>query len=136
MAGFRFHVDPASAVPIYRQLVDQVRAAVAGGILAEGDQLPSVRDVAISSAINPNTVAKAYTELERIGLIATLRGRGTFVSGTPAGPEPLPARLGRLGPEVDRLIVSAHHLDIDGHELLKLVRQRLETFGAGGRDQS
>lgn len=135
MAGFRFHVDPASAVPIYHQLVDQVRAAIAGGILAEGDQLPSVRDVAVDATVNPNTVAKAYTELERAGVIATLRGRGTFVAGRPANPEPLPARLERLVPEVDRLIVSAHHLDVHDRELLKLLLERLAAFGAGGRDQ-
>ena len=83
-----FHLDKHSGVPTYLQLVHQVRHAVRLGILLPGDQLPTVKDVVGSLAINPNTVLKAYRELDREGLVASRRGVGTFVSGTPAGPPP------------------------------------------------
>lgn len=76
---FIFRLDAASGVPTYRQLVDQVRIAITLGYLKDGDQLPTVRDVAASLAINPNTIAKAYRELELGGLAAAKPGLGTFV---------------------------------------------------------
>jgi GntR family transcriptional regulator len=84
----RFRLDRHSAVPVYRQLVDQVRRAIRLGILRPGDQLPSVRDVVGQVAINPNTVHRAYLELEHQGLIEGEAGRGTFVRQTlPALPD-------------------------------------------------
>jgi GntR family transcriptional regulator len=76
-----FRVEPGRGVPIYIQIMDQIRRSVAGGTLAPGEQLPSVRDLALQLAINPNTISKAYQELEHEGVVYTLRGRGTFVSG-------------------------------------------------------
>jgi len=73
-----FDVNPRSDVPIYQQLVDGVKEAVARGILAPGDKLPSVRELAGRIAINPNTIAKAYQEMEREGIIETLRGGGAL----------------------------------------------------------
>lgn len=75
-----FHVDATSGVPVYLQLKEQVLHAVSRGQLKAGDQLPTVREVAIELTINPNTVNRAYAELERDGLLSSRRGRGTFVS--------------------------------------------------------
>lgn len=75
-----YYIDPHSGVPIYVQLKDQVKKAVASGILIPGEQLPSVRDLALKLTVNPNTVAKVYQELERDGIIKVARGLGTFVA--------------------------------------------------------
>jgi len=75
-----FRIDPRSGVAPYRQLVQQVRQALRLGLLHEGDQLPTVKDVVAQVAINPNTVLKAYRELEHEGLVAGRPGRGTFVT--------------------------------------------------------
>jgi GntR family transcriptional regulator len=77
---FEFALDLHSGVPVYRQLVDQVRAGMASGSLEAGDQLPTVRQLAVDLAINPNTVMRAYRELELTGLLETHQGTGTFIS--------------------------------------------------------
>ena len=77
---FRFRLDLHTGVPAYRQIMDQVRGALASGSLAAGDQLPTVRQLAVDLAINPNTVIKAYRELELGGLIESHQGTGTFIS--------------------------------------------------------
>ncbi len=114
-----FHIDPAAGVPIYMQLTDQVKRAAASGLLKPGDQLPSVRELAVELTVNPNTIAKAYQELEREGVITTVRGRGTFVA----------AKINRLLPEerlrvlqeaIDKVLVEAHHLQFAKDEVLKI----------------
>jgi DNA-binding transcriptional regulator YhcF (GntR family) len=77
-----FHLDGRSGVATYVQIVQQVREALRLGVLDIGDQLPTVREVVAELAINPNTVAKAYRELERDGLVVARQGRGTFVAST------------------------------------------------------
>ena len=77
--AFRFHLDLHTGVPVYRQIIDQVRGGVASGALTEGDQLPTVRQLAVDLAINPNTVVRAYRELELGGLLETHQGTGTFI---------------------------------------------------------
>lgn len=77
-----FHLDQRSGLPMYLQIVQQVREALRLGLLDVGDQLPTVREVVASIGINPNTVAKAYRELERDGLVDARPGRGTFVAST------------------------------------------------------
>lgn len=77
---FRFRLDQNSGVPVYRQIIDQVRGGVASGALAAGDQLPTVRQLAVDLQINPNTVVRAYRELELGGLLETQQGTGTFIS--------------------------------------------------------
>jgi DNA-binding transcriptional regulator YhcF (GntR family) len=83
-----FHLDTRSGVPTYLQLVQQVRQAIRLGILEPGDQLPTVKDVVGSLAINPNTVLKAYRELDHEGLVEGRRGVGTFVSSARGSPPP------------------------------------------------
>ena len=79
-APFQFALDLHTGVPVYRQLIDQVRSGVASGSLSGGDQLPTVRQLAVDLAINPNTVMRAYRELELGGLLETHQGTGTFIS--------------------------------------------------------
>src|SRR5277367_6963741 len=77
---FQFRLDLHSGVPVYRQIIDQVRGGVASGSLSAGDQLPTVRQLAVDLAINPNTVLRAYRELELGGTLETHQGTGTFIS--------------------------------------------------------
>lgn len=78
--GFQLKLDLHSGVPVYRQIIDQVRGGMASGTLASGDQLPTVRQLAVDLAINPNTVMRAYRELELGGMLETHQGTGTFIS--------------------------------------------------------
>ena len=77
--AFEFRLDLKSGIPVYRQIIDQVMGGVAAGTLAAGDQLPTVRQVAVDLSINPNTVLRAYRELEIRGALETQQGTGTFV---------------------------------------------------------
>jgi GntR family transcriptional regulator len=94
-----FSLDPKSGVPIYRQIQDQVRYGIASGRLRPGEQLPTVRALAVDLSVNPNTVIKAYSELERQGVLTTEQGSGTFVAPVPAvalAPEDRQAKLRAL----------------------------------------
>jgi len=77
---FEFQLDPRSGVPLYRQIIDQVMGGIAAGSLAGGEQLPTVRQLAVDLSINPNTVVRAYRELEIRGVLETQQGTGTFIS--------------------------------------------------------
>jgi GntR family transcriptional regulator len=77
---FELRLDPHSGVPAYRQIIDQVMGGIAAGVLSGGDQLPTVRQVAVDLSINPNTVVRGYRELEIRGILDTQQGTGTFVS--------------------------------------------------------
>ena len=88
---FRFRLDGSSGVPPYLQLVQQVRQSLLLGYLRPGDRLPTVKEVAVNLAINPNTVVKAYRQLEHEGLAAGRPGQGTFITGTLADSSPLAA---------------------------------------------
>ena len=77
---FAFRLDAHSGVPVYRQLIDQMQAGIASGALNAGEQLPTVRQVAVDLAINPNTVSRAYREMEIRGLLDTQQGTGTFIA--------------------------------------------------------
>ena len=78
--AFAFRFDPHSGVPVFRQIIDQVQAGIASGALQYGDQLPTVRQVAVDLAINPNTVLRAYREMEIRGIVDTQQGTGTFIA--------------------------------------------------------
>ncbi len=122
------HVNASLGVPIYLQVESQVKHAVASGVLREGDALPSVRKLAVELAINPNTVARAYQELERDGIIRTVQGGGTFVAD--GVPQLLKSeRLRRLGPLAAQLAVEAHHLRLSGKEVLEMVQEEFKKLG-------
>lgn len=78
--AFQFRLDLHSGIPVYRQIIDQIMAGIAVGTLAAGDQLPTVRQLAVDLSINPNTVVRAYRELEIRGVLETQQGTGTFIS--------------------------------------------------------
>jgi len=78
--AFTFRFDPHSGVPVFRQIIDQVQAGIAAGVLKCGDQIPTVRQVAVDLAINPNTVLRAYREMEIRGIVDTQQGTGTFIA--------------------------------------------------------
>ena len=100
-------VDQRDRTPIYAQLDRALRAAIATGRLASGDQLPTVRQLAVELSINANTVARVYGELERAGILETRRGVGTFVSATPAQAHPPKQHERRLRAFVTRLLADA-----------------------------
>ena len=100
-------VDSRDRTPIYAQLDRALRAAIATGRLATGDQLPTVRQLAVELSINANTVARVYAELERAGILETRRGVGTFVSATPAQAHPPKQHERRLRTFITRLLADA-----------------------------
>jgi len=123
----QFQIDSASRAPIYRQLVGQIREAVARGRLAPQERLPSVRDLSRQLVINPNTVARVYTELEREGVLNTRPGLGVFVA-QPRNDLTKRARKDRLTALVDQLLTEAVHLGISAEEALALVSERMARF--------
>jgi GntR family transcriptional regulator len=117
-------VDPLAPEPLFEQLVLQVKGAVARGELRPGDRLPSVRELARELAINPNTVARAYRELETAGVIATRRGAGCFVKdGASALNDP--ERERRLAALLEKTVTEAYHLGFDADEIRRALAQHL-----------
>ena len=116
-----------SGTPIYLQLVEQIRHAAASGGLRTGEPLPSIRPLAEELRLNRNTVAKAYAELESQGVIETIPGKGCFLKEV-GSPLTKSARNDLVIQEIDRAVVTAHHLQISDADLLALVKKRLEAF--------
>src|SRR6266480_5029595 len=115
-----------SGMPIYLQLVDQIKTAAASGALRPGEALPSIRPLAEELRVNRNTIAKAYTELESLGVIETLPGKGCFLKENHS---PLRKEIRRkmLIEDIDQAIVQAHHLQVPRHEFLQLIQDRKST---------
>ncbi len=130
MKGIRvidFHLDSRSGVAPYLQLVQQVRQALRLGLLREGDQLPTVKDVVGRLAINPNTVLKAYRELEYAGLIAARPGVGTFVTATLGGSA---AAFGPLRQELRRWLAKARRAGLDDESIEALFQTTFRAAAA------
>lgn len=123
----QFQCDTTSRTPIYRQLIEQVRSAVARGRLEPGERLPSVRQLSRDLVVNPNTIARAYTELEREGTIITQQGRGVFVA-EPRTDLTKRARQKQLEERLDQLITDAVHLGFTAEEFLALLNKRMDQF--------
>ena len=122
-----FQIDPTSRLPIYRQLTRQLREAVARGRVRPDERLPSVRDLSRSLVINPNTVARVYTELEREGVINTRPGLGVFIAH-PKAELTRKARKERLDELLDHFLTEAVHLGFSSDEITGLVGQRVRQF--------
>jgi GntR family transcriptional regulator len=120
-----FRVDGQSGVAPYLQIVRQVRQALRMGVLDVGDQLPSVREVVAAVAINPNTVLKAYRDLEREGLVEARAGHGTFVRARPPGPPP--GTHSRLGRSLARWVREAREAGLDDESMESLLRVALRA---------
>ena len=121
----RFRVDGRSVVPPYLQIVQQVRQALRMGVLDVGDKLPTVREVVAATAINPNTVLKAYRDLEREGLVEPRAGHGTFVVRRPPGPPP--GTITRLGRGLARWVRDARDAGLDDESIESLLRVTLHA---------
>lgn len=117
-----FNLNPNSGAPIYRQLVDQIKRMVAGGQLRPGDQLPSVRELALAHAVNPMTISKAYSLLETEGIL--LRQRGKPMEVAPQDAEHKEAEDWLREP-LEQLISAARQLGLSDAELMALVERRL-----------
>jgi len=122
-----FQINFKSGMPVYLQVVDQVKAAAASGALQPGEGLPSIRPLAEELRVNRNTIAKAYSELESLGVIETLPGKGCFLK-TNHSPLRKEVRRKLLTEEVDQAIVKAHHFQVPRAEFLELVNERLDAL--------
>jgi GntR family transcriptional regulator len=123
----QYQCDPTSRVPIYRQLVEQVRQRVARGRLRPGERLPSVRVLSRELVVNPNTVARAYTELERDGVLNTRPGLGVFVA-EPQAELSAAARRERLSAALDQFLTEAVHLGISEDDVLAAVARKIKRY--------
>ncbi|MDO9534657.1 MAG: GntR family transcriptional regulator [Bacillota bacterium] len=122
-----FHLNARSGVPMYLQLKEQIKTAVAGGALRPGDQLPSVRELAVALTVNPNTIARAYNELERDGLLIAEQGRGTFVSEK----EPLlkeEERHTQIKSLINKVLIESYNLRITAEKLNAIWEERLKAW--------
>jgi|SRR5689334_8639853 len=122
-----FQINYKSGKPIYMQLVDQIKAGAASGALQTGEALPSIRPLAEELRVNRNTIAKAYSELENLGVVETQPGRGCFLKENHAALRK-DVRRKLLVEEIDQAIVQAHHLQVGSDEFLGLVHERLAVF--------
>jgi DNA-binding transcriptional regulator YhcF (GntR family) len=123
----QLHLNPKDGVPIYLQIVNQVKYLVAAGRLTPGEEIPPMRVLAQQLLVNPNTVARAYLELENAGVVTKRHGSGTYVSdqGSPLARK---ERRKLLTQRADALLAEARHLDIPLDEVLDLLRQRHELL--------
>ena len=121
-------IEASSAVPVYRQIVDQVTYQIAGGVLRAGDRLPSVRDLARQLPANQNTVLKAYDLLERDGLISRRQGDGTFVQDAPPALKKS-ERLKRVSAILGQAAAQAVHFEISPEELHDLLDREIRSLG-------
>jgi GntR family transcriptional regulator len=122
-ATFQFRLDLQSGVPVYRQIIDQVLGGMAAGALREGDQLPTVRQVAVDLSINPNTVVRAYRELEIRGVLETQQGTGTFISQQKVKADEVERRR-QLGQLVTEFVSRAGASGFTVEELLGELNER------------
>ena len=123
------HISSNDGVPIYVQIVNQVKHQVAAGRLMPGEEIPPIRVLAEQLVINPNTVARAYLELERAGVVTKRQGSGTYVSETPSSLSRR-EKLKVLAQRADSLLVEAGHLGIEMGEVIELLRDREEMMRA------
>ena len=122
----KLRIDTKSGVPFYRQIIEQVKFAIARGSVAPGDQLPTVRQLAVEVSINPNTVMRAYRELEIEGLLATQQGSGTFVSSKRPDIDPLERRR-MLDQILTDLLARASSYGFSLEDISEGLRQRKES---------
>jgi len=121
--SMQLHISPKDGVPIYRQIVNQVKYLVGSGRLVPGEELPPIRVLAEQLVVNPNTVARAYAELEHAGIVTKRHGSGTYVSDN-GSPLKRAERLKILAQRADALVAEARHLEVEISELLDVVRER------------
>src|SRR5215471_14140532 len=119
----QLHVATGDGVPIYLQIANQVKHLAASGRLAPGDEIPPIRVLAQQLLVNPNTVARAYLELEREGVVVKRHGAGTYISES-GSPLARKQRLKLLAERMDALLAEAKHLQVGTGELVRLMKER------------
>ena len=120
-----FTLNPQSGIPIYRQIIDQVKRMVASGQLPPGSELPSVRELAVQHAVNPMTISKAYSQLELEGVLVRQRGKPMQVAAQQRSANSEYARLQHLQPHIEQLVLVAKQLEISDKVLLASLREQL-----------
>lgn len=120
-----FILNPQSGIPIYRQLAEQVRRMVASGQLNPGDELPSVRELAVEHAVNPMTISKAYSLLENEGLLSRQRGKPMQIAEQ-VSRDPLGEKLIRLHPQLEQLAVAAQQLELNYSDVVNALKKYIK----------
>jgi len=126
----QIHITSNDGVPIYVQIVNQVKQLVASGRLSAGDEIPPIRGLAEQLVVNPNTVARAYLELERAGIVTKRHGTGTYIAELTRTMTQRD-RVKALRPRVDALVTEARHLGVDLGDVIKLLRERDAAIDKG-----
>ena len=121
-----FVLNPHSGIPIYRQVLEQVRRQVASGQLKAGDELPSVREVAVAHAVNPMTISKAYSLLQAEGLLEHNRGKPMTVAAQSRAQTPVSRRVEQIEPLIAQVALAAKQLQLSQAEVIKLLRRKWE----------
>jgi GntR family transcriptional regulator len=129
------HIDQTSSVPIYLQIVEGIERLVASGVLKPGDQLPTVRQLAVDLRLNPNTVARAYLELDRKGVISTQQGRGTFVAERPSHQALVQLREEKLRTMASRFVLEALSLGYTVTEIRRMIEQETRRWAESQRQR-
>lgn len=128
----RLNINPRLSTPVYQQVMDGIKEMVARGILAPGERIPTVREMAAELSLNPNTIAKAYQRLEQEGIIETMRSRGTFIA-EPVEAADLKVAREKLTGLVDKVLVEAYHLGLEREEIEELFADSLDKWQRGGK---
>lgn len=121
-------VDPRSSTPIYEQIIHAIKTSILKGMLLPGDRLPSVRGLSKELIVNPNTVSKAYTELERQKVIHTQKGRGTYVSSD-YNPTKAAEKINVMKETLKNVVVEAHYIGIEKTELIEIIETIYTEIG-------
>jgi GntR family transcriptional regulator len=123
----QLHISTGDGVPIYLQIANQVKYLVASGRLSPSDEIPPIRVLANQLLVNPNTVARAYLELERAGVVVKRHGSGTYISDS-GSPLARKERLKILSQRVDALLAEATHMQVPAEDLIKLIKDRHQSM--------
>jgi GntR family transcriptional regulator len=126
--SFSFQVDQKSGIPIYIQIMDQIKHLIASGALQSGQQLPTIRELAVNLTINLHTVAHAYAELEREGFLTIQRGRGTFITNGHTGQELEDLRVQKLQALVENMFAEVLHLGYEADEVEQALTAQIEQW--------
>lgn len=131
----QIHISPSDGVPIYLQVVNQIKYLVAAGRLSAGEELPPIRALAEKLVVNPNTIARAYRELEIAGIVEKRRTAGTYVTdqGSPLAKR---ERMKILTERIDQLLAEALHMNVSIEDVQKLVHQRYSVLSASRSKES
>jgi len=131
----QIHISPSDGLPIYQQVVNQIKYLVAAGRLATGEELPPIRALAEKLIVNPNTIARAYRELETAGIVEKRRTTGTFVTeqGCPLAKR---ERVKILTQRIDQLLAEAIQMNVNYDEVLKLIKQRFSVLSVSREKES